>query len=245
MTSGDLKRANFKGAKLHGCNFTGSILHECELRGTECWSASFVDCHLKDAKFSNDRPGGDCAFLDTAHFTPIWRNLFGAPEMVEKGGAEGYSLAGSGTVALTRLAWNSNASTLQEHQNELQFLLGQLDRLREVNVTSDNWQEFYDSWVALEGMYDIFNSSTAKAAITHLFSGEKDATHGPRHALGMAEQLYELRGKPPRGLLLQLTENVGRKLRIQKQHKDDKTYFEIVMEVSSDIISPASHLNPF
>ena len=141
--------------------------------------------------FNAEGPGGDTDGLRSAYFTPTKRNLFGAPEDKRAGesGMEGYGTSGDGTWVLTKLAWASDASVLSQHQNELQFLLGELDRLREVNVTNQNWQEFYDSWAALDGLYETFRSSTAKGAITHLFAGTQDETAGPRHALGMAKQL--------------------------------------------------------
>jgi len=242
FSRGWMKRGYFVGATLHGARFTNTGLYEATLAGSNCFEVDFEGADLSYVKWVDPR-FGDTGWLRFAHFTPSERSLPGAPDSgPPKANSEGYAAAGDGFLAAARLAWRTKTATLERHRDELHFLLAELDRLRQIDVTASNWQEFYDSWAMLDDLHSVFTSSAALHAIELLFSSgdAADPATSTRHALGMAKQLYSIRGKTPVGLLARLKGAVGRKLRIPLHDGGDgqsapTTYFDIVMRLREEV----------
>lgn len=243
FAGGVVKRGSFAGASLHGARFTNTKVHEATFAGSNCFGVDFEGADVSYNKWV-DPNFGDTGWLRKAHFTGTKRNLLGAPDRPQtKANSEGYAAAGDGFLSAARLAWRTKTATLERHRDELHFLLAELDRLRQIDVTSENWQEFYDSWAMLDDLHSVFTSSASRRAIELLFSAgraaDEEATSA-RHALGMAKQLYSIRGETPVGLLTRLKGAVGRKLRIplednQGDQGAPKTYFDIVMGLREEV----------
>lgn len=175
----------------------------------------------------------EAAFIDRARFTPLERNLMGAPDkaIITAEDTDRYERINTlNVITRYRVAWDCKLETLEKHYDEINHLLVELDRLRAIEIGPDNWDEYYDSWASLGMLYDTFTSKIALGTIEALFSSNEvghDSSVGPRDALGMAKAMYATRGEPPYGLMLALKLNVGRILRTPH-------YFDFVQKLRAE-----------
>ena len=246
LRGANLKRCEFHGATCKGAIFADADLNEADFGGANLYSADFEKARFSECQFTSPRYGPP-GWLYEAIFSAEEENIFGAPDMPADLGGSEYAAADDGLKALVKLAWRTSSSQLDLHDNELVFLLDELERLRQVNVTPETWREFHDSWVALNHLYDKMNGNFVKEVIERLFSpgygraddakpaddpkdtsdGSCEGSRGPRRALGMSRAMYKIRGVAPRGLLVRLKDHVGRRLRTPE-------YFKIRLELSQE-----------
>ena len=99
--------------------------------------------------------------------------------------------------------------TLLKHKQEIQDLVNELDRIRNYEVSKDNWQEIIDSWFAIRSL----PLETTRAAEMRYYLFEDDFTRSGSHELlATGNILYSMDDEAPYGLILQIKRLIGNKL---------------------------------
>ena len=73
--------------------------------------------------------------------------------------------AASGWRGVLKLVWASDPIVLNKHKNELAYLLEKLNKLEGDQVTSEQWQEFYESWMSLLALRPKLNAECAQRVL--------------------------------------------------------------------------------
>lgn len=225
-----LKGCDFTGAYLHGANFRNTTLREANLDRTICYATDFREARFDATSFEEG------VLLEHSY----WDRFVPPLETTVK--SDAYEKARKGICALSRLAVTKNKFEMMKHMDELDFVSMELQRLKEMRVDCDSWREFTDSWNALKGILEEkkLTSSKAISVIIEIFGLMDDQVESSKHddnrqeskdicaALGMASQLYGIRGVAPSGLLLVVQTKLGRALR-------SKDFFPLLNQLSIEV----------
>ena len=111
---------------------------------------------------------------------------------------------------LTRLVLQTKPTTLARHENELAFLIGELERVREKDITALGWLDFFESFQSLVALRARIVDPCCQAVLAALVT-DRDVTT----ALSMAYGLSTIANveAPPSELLKALKAGPGKHLK--------------------------------
>ena len=110
----------------------------------------------------------------------------------------------SGSLDMVRLAWTCSRAKLTKHENELQYLKGELKSLKEMTTTDQTWRDVTETWQATLALLKSVEVERGCAVLQCIASDEKLL-----QALGMTEKFYKIKGDAPTELVVQLNDSVG------------------------------------
>jgi len=225
------KLTSFRGAHLHKAKFCGkSTLQECDLSSSICWRTEFSFPDLKrtavdiDRKFLSASLKG--AWVHEVEFN-FRRETHSPPESKKAlyepagccGSEEKFYFGLRDFVCFLFFAICTSRQTLSKHKSEIVYLVDELERLRNYEVSQDNWQEIIDSWIALEKME--FDTKRAAKMKCFLFPDTSSATDASTELMSTGRVLYSIEDAP-HGLLLKIKKLVGEKLLRNENYMTEK-----------------------
>ena len=116
----------------------------------------------------------------------------------------------SGSFDMARLAWTCGRAKLTKHENELEYLKKELEKLKEMTTTEQTWRDVTETWQAtLASLKSVeVQRGSAVALLQCIASDEKLLK-----ALGMAKTLYRIKSNVPTDLVMQLNDGAGAHIR--------------------------------
>ena len=131
----------------------------------------------------------------------------------------------SGSFDMARLAWTCSRAKLTKHENELEYLKKELEKLKEMTTTEQTWRDVTETWQAtLASLKSVeVQRGSAVALLQCIASDEKLL-----QALGMAKMLYKIKGDVPTDLVMQLNDGAGAHIRTNAYKYDKLISLELV-----------------
>jgi len=96
----------------------------------------------------------------------------------------------SGSFGMVHLASTCSRLKLTKHENELEYLKKELEKLKELTTTAEQtWRDVSESWQAVLALNKSLDVERGAAVLQCIASDEKLLK-----ALGMAKTLYKVKG---------------------------------------------------
>ena len=111
--------------------------------------------------------------------------------------------ATSGYAAMLKLVISTDPLALTKDEKDLAYLLEKLGKLEEADVTSELWQDFYESWMSLLALRPELEGEAAQQ-IFDAIETDKSILSGLAGAQLFMHALMDKDKGPPNELLLQL-----------------------------------------
>ena len=132
----------------------------------------------------------------------------------------------SGSLDMARLAWTCSRAKLTKHENELEYLKGELDELKslkETTTTDQMWRDVTETWQATLALLKSVEVERGRAVLQCIASDEELLK-----ALGMAEALYKAAGDVPIEVVVRLNDGAGAHIRTHAYKYDKLISQELV-----------------
>ena len=71
---------------------------------------------------------------------------------------------GEGYVYMARLAWTCSRAKLTKHENELEYLKKELEKLKDLTTTDQTWRDVTETWQATLALLKSIEVSTSPAS---------------------------------------------------------------------------------
>ena len=113
-----------------------------------------------------------------------------------------------GMGGMLRQALARSRVELTRDENELVYLLDRLQKVEEQQTSELTWRDTSESWEAVIRLRAQLHSERGLAVLDCIINDPKMLK-----ALGMAQQLHDISGKPPEQLLIALNEGPGSHIR--------------------------------
>jgi hypothetical protein len=127
---------------------------------------------------------------------------------------------------MARLAWTCSRAKLTKHENELEYLKGELDELKslkETTTTDQTWRDVTETWQATLALLKSVEVERGRAVLQCIASDEELLK-----ALGMAEALYKAAGDVPIEVVVRLNDGAGAHIRTHAYKYDKLISQELV-----------------
>ena len=127
---------------------------------------------------------------------------------------------------MARLAWTCSRAKLTKHENELEYLKGELDELKslkETTTTDQTWRDVTETWQATLALLKSVEVERGRAVLQCIASDEELLK-----ALGMAEALYKAAGDVPIEVVVPLNDGAGAHIRTHAYKYDKLISQELV-----------------
>jgi len=124
-------------------------------------------------------------------------------------GASRYATIGH--VAMLKLVLSTDPLALTKDEKELTYVLEKLGKLEDADVTSELWQDFYESWASFLALRSKLEAKCAQQIFDAIATDESVLT-----GLGAAHLLKDAvmkSGQVPNELLLQLKQGPGKHIK--------------------------------
>ena len=122
----------------------------------------------------------------------------------------------SGSFDIALLAWTCSRAKLTKHENELEYLKGELKTLKEMTTTDQTWRDVTETWQATLALLKSVEVERGRAVLQCIASDEELLK-----AVGMAETLYKAAGDVPIEVVVRLNDGAGAHIR-SHAYKYDK-----------------------
>eukprot|EP00964_Phaeocystis_antarctica_P105817 scaffold70798_cov64-Phaeocystis_antarctica.AAC.3 len=129
----------------------------------------------------------------------------------------------SGSFDMMRLAWTCSRAKLTKHENELEYLKKELEKLKEIVTSEQSWRDVSESWQAMLAMLKSVEVQRGSAVLQCIASDEKLLK-----ALGMAKALYDIQGEAPMEVVVRLNDGAGAHIRTHAYKYDKLISLELV-----------------
>ena len=114
----------------------------------------------------------------------------------------------SGSLKQMKMALGRSRVKLNVDENELTYLLDKLEKLEELNTTTETWKDVAETWMAL---FKLRSQMQVERGITILNCIISDTSI--LKALGMAKALLDIEGDPPTAVVRTLGQSAGKHIR--------------------------------
>jgi hypothetical protein len=129
----------------------------------------------------------------------------------------------SGSFAMVHLASTCSRSKLTKHENELEYLKKELEKLKEMTTSEQTWRDVSESWQAILALNKSLDVERGAAVLQCIASDEKLLK-----ALGAAKTLYKVKGDVPSNLVMRLNDGAGAHIRTHAYKYDKLISLELV-----------------
>ena len=129
----------------------------------------------------------------------------------------------NGSLDMARLAWTCSRARLTKHENELEYLKGELKTLKEMTTTDQTWRDSTETWQATLALLKSFDVERGCAVLQCIASDEELLK-----AVGMAEALYKAKGEVPNEVVVRLNDGAGAHIRTHAYKYDKLISLELV-----------------
>jgi hypothetical protein len=119
--------------------------------------------------------------------------------------------AATGHVAMLNLVLSTDPLALTKDEKELTYVLEELGKLKEADVTSELWQDFYESWASFLSLRSKLQAECAQQ-IFDAIATDESALEGLAAAHLLKDAVIKS-GQVPNELLLQLKQGPGKHIK--------------------------------
>ena len=113
-----------------------------------------------------------------------------------------------GSVDMALMAWRRGRVALTTDENELQYLLDELAKLKEKESTASNWRDAAEGWISVLELRGKLRVECGQAVLECVCSDEKVL-----EALGASKVLMQTDGEAPAGLVRYIAQGPGAHIR--------------------------------
>jgi len=110
----------------------------------------------------------------------------------------------NGSVDMVHLAWRFSRAELSKHENELEYIKKELEKLRDLTISEQSWRDAFETFTATLALLKSIDAERGRAVLQCIASNEKLLS-----ALGVAKTLNKTQGTVPTDVLMRLNEGAG------------------------------------
>ena len=129
----------------------------------------------------------------------------------------------SGSLDMARLAWTCSRAKLTKHENELEYLKKELEKLKDLTPTDQTWRDVTETWQATLALLKSVEVERGRAVLQCIASDEELL-----ESVGMAETLYKAKGEVPLDVVVRLNDGAGAHIRTHAYKYDKLISQELV-----------------